>query len=358
MWNLRNCSLDSSLPEKSYKSINSNLLTNSPTELKNKYNNLKLKAFETIEFQVNYSKFQLSNAKEQFNTKVHDDFRINLIICENFNKEYSDCTYATPSKSIIPFVYFIDDSPRSSIPYQLTINNKFFYNYTDISTNNSIVKFRITPNKDLTLNFNINIYNGFYTYYLFTETFQNSITLLEHYKPFKEDKAFSFLLPKTSQKFFYEPLNIPIRKFTDLKMNFTGITSLSVIESILATVSSNNLDPFFKLGKEVSYKSSILWNNRATSIYPMQQIPYASDCDNYGAYLPLWEILSDKNYCQLKEISETEPISPYNPTSSAVSDKCNAVIKCRYSEAILVFIFLKKKIIFFFFFFNYSLVNK
>lgn len=69
-------------------------------------------------------------------------------------------------------------------------------------------------------------------------------------------------------------------------------------------------------------------------------LPFISNCDGLGAFIPLWELFSyrdlnnQKNSCKLKESFETRAINYFVPKDSD-SDECHLKFSCIYDERLL-----------------------
>ena len=69
--------------------------------------------------------------------------------------------------------------------------------------------------------------------------------------------------------------------------------------------------------------------------YHMQHLPYISNCEGLGAYIPLWKLINyidnPINSCTIVTPYETIPISMYSP-KNATSTNCDLEFQCYYDE--------------------------
>ena len=117
------------------------------------------------------------------------------------------------------------------------------------------------------------------------------------------------------------------RSSTIHRLGTGTLLSFSYFQNI-PTLTVNQPDSAENILSEGSYPSSSFYS---------QYLPYISNCDNIGAFVPLWRLISyqdpdnTNNTCTLVNPSNTRPLSMYIPKSS-IGDECHLKFTCRYNE--------------------------
>ena len=96
----------------------------------------------------------------------------------------------------------------------------------------------------------------------------------------------------------------------------------------------NVFDPY----KQVSTKNrniwipaSLYWNQRPQ--INMAYLPYFSNCNGYGQYIPLWSLLEQNSMCTQVPLEETFYMTEFSFGQSPIADNCPAItISCIYDE--------------------------
>lgn len=69
--------------------------------------------------------------------------------------------------------------------------------------------------------------------------------------------------------------------------------------------------------------ASLYWNQRPQ--INMAYLPYFSNCNGYGQYIPLWSLLEQNSMCTQVPLEETFPMTEFSFGQSPIADNCPAI---------------------------------
>ncbi|KAL4493036.1 hypothetical protein ABPG72_020815 [Tetrahymena utriculariae] len=197
--------------------------------------------------------------------------------------------------------------------------------------NNKIIKedshkFNLFAYYDLNVMVFIRILNSAFTSFrtLFFQTVTFNIKA-PYRSIYGQNKIFAFVLQ--NQGIVNLPLNLP---------NMTANTQ-NYPNTLISYSTANSSDSLFpqNITQESIYSSFVnndrFWVNMQQLIIPY--IPYFSNCQNYGQFMYLHDIIEEGSICDLVTPQETKPVKQLGFQTRPVSDKCEREIECIMDEA-------------------------
>lgn len=83
--------------------------------------------------------------------------------------------------------------------------------------------------------------------------------------------------------------------------------------------------------RNVWIPASLYWDNR--QYLNLAYLPYFSNCDGYGQYIPLWALLEQNDQCEQVSLEETIFMGEFSFGQKPHADNCDEiVIQCIYDE--------------------------
>ena len=77
--------------------------------------------------------------------------------------------------------------------------------------------------------------------------------------------------------------------------------------------------------------SSLYWNQRP--LINIAYLPYFSNCNGYGSYIPLWSVYEQNNKCQQYNLDEINYMNEFSFGQSPTADNCDkTIINCVFDE--------------------------
>ena len=226
----------------------------------------------------------------------------------------------------IPFVQVGSYSPI----YRLPLAN---YYSAIMSSKNSTLEIAILAHKTVSLKFTVEFLNGIYNYDILEVKFASSVSFIStQYSARYNENSFLSVLNRNSQNSFKPPINLAIHQV--LPTSATGYSSdiQTLVDSVSVSVISG-----IDLPTESLYSQSTFdfWSslNYDQKLYPLDYLPYITDCEGYGAYVPLY-LLFASDQCTLVSSDSTVSVSILTPLTVPVGDYCNYNLTCRTSEKI------------------------
>ena len=292
------CEKDLNAIEKIYKSINIlDIQTNQG------FDYLKAEPLQFLYFEWNTSNYPKGN--------IPNDYVPFIYISETDNK--------------IPFVQQESYKPTFRIPLALKSS-------TFISTSKKNFKFIIHCHKVSTISFSVDVLNGLYSASKYIDMIKNSIKLISVNTTARNvDSSFVIALARVSSNYFDEPSNLAFHGvLTDVAEDFSSIKMGFVQEvsvSFLSSLEEDDEADYFpqnskKLWEELDYTQNL---------YPLEYLPYISDCDGFGAYVPIYELYNHEN-CSFVSKDKTVTVQILNPGQVPNGDHCDIKFTCRIHE--------------------------
>lgn len=302
---LYDCKNDLSLPTTVYEVISAFGFLNVTTNILQNYYNLEPFAYAVFTF----------NTSEFPESKMPDDYILTI--------QYTD---ELQNKIKIPFVESVDYTPLHKIPLPLTYSNS-------VSAQNQTWDFAILAHKYVKIEFNLELLYGLLTDDSIKSLFYNCITLTSiKYPTRNKDQSFLAVMNRLSNDDFNDPSNLAIHmllpedeKATDYQEYVPKLT-----HDISVTMLGNLDEPKDSFYNQDTIK---LWDSLMISqnLYPIDYLPYITDCDEYGANIPIHQIITHPD-CDIVKSANTILVDILSPLKKPKGDICNVNITCRYSE--------------------------
>ncbi|OMJ83968.1 hypothetical protein SteCoe_13301 [Stentor coeruleus] len=246
--------------------------------------------------------------------------------CSNIPGEYLPTIkyYYSGGFNKIPIIQQEDYQPTNRIPLPI--------NFTDtISTCTTIYNFAILSHSYIKISFYVDFLNGLYNDSHFINDFKNSIKLIQKQSPTRnQESQFLTVLSRVSSSYFDEPSNLNIHSliqdnnmesYDTYKSNFVQEVSITMLNDM------NTSKEFYpqtdmKLWDKVSYSQKL---------YPLSYLPYITDCDDYGAFVPLYKLYTHES-CNIVSKSDTSTVEILQPGKVPNGDSCDFSFMCHMGE--------------------------
>ncbi|CAG9328147.1 unnamed protein product [Blepharisma stoltei] len=242
--------------------------------------------------------------------------------------QYTD-SYGTVKK--IPFVQYESFSPLYRIPLA------YVYSST-ISEQGKVWDFAVLSHTSLKLEFKIELLYGLFVDSSLYSLFENCITLSSLTYPTRNSgTSFLAVLNRLSNDDFNQPNNLGIFSILPNSSQVDSYDTYDpeIINDISATMTSSLGD---NDQSESVYNQDTLklwdWLMLSQNLYPIDYIPYITDCDEYGANIPIYKIVTHPS-CDLVDTKDTTWVDILSPFKVPHGDVCDISLTCRIAENVL-----------------------
>ena len=204
----------------------------------------------------------------------------------------------------------------------------------NFSDSNTEVSLSILAHKKISVYFNVEILNSRYVYPQLRKLFNDSVFFIStEYSERFNHKSFLAVLNRNSKDVFKEPSNLDACKVIvdgDESLYFSD--TIDLIESASVSVLGGVEYSESEFYPQTTYE---LWNSLSfdQKLYPLDYLPYVTDCDEYGSYIPIY-LLFTNSKCDFKSSEKTEFVSIIEPFKKPNGDYCNYNLTCRISEKV------------------------
>lgn len=272
---------------------------------------------------MSWNLFKLNTANIPDSARTPEDYLLIISIISQ------DETYK------IPFIEIYQDyTPQYKLPIMNSYKS-YISNSTQIMnlTGSSEIEFIILAHRSLIVTFEIQILNGLYSDPIYMKRFEDTIEHINTLHPEREKYAsFLAVLNRNSADEFYEPSNLAICD----EMS-RDVSSYSIAENIFITAAGFSiLSPLPDIKEDASATDLLrIWDELSVEqkLYPLDYIPYITDCEGWGSYLPIY-LLVNYTECELVDTSDTITVEFLNPFQLPQGDVCDFSISCNYAENI------------------------
>eukprot|EP00340_Litonotus_pictus_P013036 CAMPEP_0170539486 /NCGR_PEP_ID=MMETSP0209-20121228/103958_1 /TAXON_ID=665100 ORGANISM="Litonotus pictus, Strain P1" /NCGR_SAMPLE_ID=MMETSP0209 /ASSEMBLY_ACC=CAM_ASM_000301 /LENGTH=3449 /DNA_ID=CAMNT_0010841431 /DNA_START=2857 /DNA_END=13206 /DNA_ORIENTATION=+ len=196
--------------------------------------------------------------------------------------------------------------------------------------------------EDVILKVSVNFYNGLYTS-LHTQ-FKDSC-IVEWVKPDRVtigDNRFYYVQLSSEQEIDF-PVNIPMidrykrinTKTNDIKQKIqsTFVSYYNYTFSKERITARNHFEYHkIEINRNTFRPNSIYWGD--SKFINIPYLPYFSNCEGYGKYIPLWALFEQNPQCNLMSVEDTKFLTDTSFGKKAQGDNCELDIKCIYDEEI------------------------
>jgi len=301
---LFDCKEDPNLPPRIYdmRNVTLNEDLNTTAKVSNENGGLTLSA-------LSYNVFKLNTEFLPEIGNLGDDFHIFIYL--------EDGTYSYK----IPFLEGQSYSPLQRVPLALT--------YESSILNNKTYEFAIIAHKTVNVKFNIEILNGLFSHEYFQKYFSKALTF-EFSEQLLEKKTFLSVLSRQSADYFREPMNLNFHSIVEggpenydyYVLSFVNSISISVLDTL-----PESTQEFFP------QQSKTLWGTLHTRqlLYPMDYLPYFTDCSELGAFIPFYKLITH-NSCDLVNQTDIVTAQILRPYQKPKGDYCEVDLVCKYAE--------------------------
>ena len=224
----------------------------------------------------------------------------------------------------IPFIQAGSYSPI----YRLPLSNSFS---TFMSNQGCNLEFGILAHKSVTLTFTIQFLSGIYTDTNLNSKFSSSVNYIStQYSTRFNQNSFLAVLNRNSQGNFKQPANLPVHQILPSDISKYSTDMQSFVDSVSISVLSGISTPIEAIYPQTSYD---FWSalQYAQKLYPLDYLPYITDCDGYGSHIPLY-LLFANDKCNLVNPDKTISVSILQPFTTPNGDSCNLQFTCKTSE--------------------------
>lgn len=226
----------------------------------------------------------------------------------------------------IPFVQIGDYSPV----YRLPLANSYS---EGLSAKNSTLEIAILAHKSVSLTFTVEFLNGIFNYEVLMEKFLDSVVFVStQYSTRYNKNSFIAVLNRNSQSDFKQPVNLAIHQILPSSAKDYSLDTQTLIDSVSVSILSGIDWPTTNIYPQTTFDfwSSLQYTQK---LYPLDYLPYITDCEGYGAYVPLYLLFaSDK--CDLISSDSTTSVSILTPLKTPVGDYCKYDLTCKTSEKV------------------------
>ena len=220
----------------------------------------------------------------------------------------------------IPLVSVDSFTPVQRVPIVLSL----------LTNSQSTIEFSILSHVTGEVKFSIEVLSGFYSYESFGTIFKNTVKVLAVTSA-QRKAGYSFLaaLSRASKDTFYEPVNTGltqiIGKDPAMYKTYTPALVKPAVISLIA--------PDIVGDKAVPQSQVSFWDMfpQSQNLYPVDYVPYVSDCEGFGAYLPIYSLINHAK-CTFIEVEDTIPVEILKITTQPHGDSCDFSLTCRFAE--------------------------
>ena len=220
----------------------------------------------------------------------------------------------------IPLITVEKYTPLQRIPLTISL----------LSPTDTSIQFSVLSHISGQIQFNVEILSGFYAYESFLTLFQNTVSL-QSISTAQRKSGFSFLstLNRASKDTYFEPINTGITHSIDTNPATYSTFSPKLVQS--AVISLPTLPQSTLQANPQSQVS--FWDlfSQSQNLYPLDYRPYISDCEGYGAYLAIYDLINSEK-CSFVLPEDTIPVEILKVTTEPHGDNCDFSVKCRFSE--------------------------
>lgn len=220
----------------------------------------------------------------------------------------------------VPLVAVDSFSPVQRVPIVLSL----------LATSQSSIEFTLLSHIHGEAKFSIEVLSGFYSYESFGSLFKSTVKVLS-VTTAQRKSGFTFLaaLSRAAKDTFYEPINSGLTQVVGNDPASYGTFTPALVKSAVIGLNS----PVIVGGKAAPQTQVSFWDMfpQSQNLYPVDYIPYVSDCEEFGAFLPIYSLINSEK-CTFVEVEDTVPVEILKVSTQPHGDSCDFSLTCHFSE--------------------------